>query len=64
VLRSSTFADEIDDPVNSDGFTFAIPPLRFTYVARTENNLCSIGQRHLDLNDGVLSTRFADKSFD
>jgi hypothetical protein len=60
----SIITDEIDDPVDSDRFTFTVPPLGFTHMTRTEDDVCPIGQRHFDLYDGVLSARCTDKSID
>lgn len=55
---------EVDNAVDFDRLTLAVPPFRLTYVTRAEHHLCAVWQRHLDLNDGVLSTRCADESFD
>jgi hypothetical protein len=60
----SALANEIDDAVDCNGLALAVPPLGFTDVTRAESDLCSIGQRHLDLDDGILSTRSTHKPVD
>lgn len=55
-------SDDVDDAVHIHRFAFFVPPSRFTYVARFEDDFGRIRERHGDLDHGILAARDAGQT--
>ncbi|MCH8899757.1 MAG: hypothetical protein IH942_04590 [Acidobacteria bacterium] len=55
-------AVQVDEGIEREVVSVPIPPLRLAPVTRTKDDLRSVGERELDLDDGVVAAFLAAQS--